>query len=177
MDNRKRNNQLKIYLTDEDKEIFEKKMKLANCKTMSHFLRKCVLEKEIYVVDLESFRNLQWVLSNATNNINQIAKATNTTGVIYKNEIESMNKEIEKLSKKYGRSIPYFLINQKKAMVTNMAITKIHPIKSTLNLAIDYITKSEKTDEKILVSSFNCHPSTAHIQFMKTRKIIFYSIF
>ena len=51
-----------------------------------------------------------------------------------------------------------------------MAITKIHPIKSTLNLAIDYITKSEKTDEKILVSSFNCHPSTAHIQFMKTRE-------
>ena len=42
MDNRKRNNQLKIYLTDEEKEVFEKKMKLANCKTMSHFLRKCV---------------------------------------------------------------------------------------------------------------------------------------
>ena len=58
-----------------------------------------------------------------------------------------------------------------------MAITKIHPIKSTLNLAIDYITKSEKTDEKILVSSFKCHPSTAHIQFLKTRKIIFYSIY
>lgn len=51
-----------------------------------------------------------------------------------------------------------------------MAITKIHPIKSTLNLAIDYITNSEKTDEKILVSSFKCHPSTAHIQFMKTRE-------
>ena len=50
-----------------------------------------------------------------------------------------------------------------------MAITKIHPIKSTINLAIDYITKSEKTDEKILLSSFKCHPSTAHIQFMKTR--------
>ena len=62
-------------------------------------------------------------------------------------------------------------------MVTNMAITKIHPIKSTLNLAIDYITKSEKTDEKILVSSFNCHPSTAHIQFIKTRKIIFLANF
>ena len=77
MDNRKRNNQLKIYLTDEEKEIFEKKMKLANCKTMSHFLRKCVLEKEIYVIDLEPFRDLQWLLSNATNNINQIAKATN----------------------------------------------------------------------------------------------------
>ena len=99
MDNRKRNNQLKIYLTDEEKEIFEKKMKLANCKTMSHFLRKCVLEKEIYIVDLEPFRDLQWLLSNATNNINQIAKATNTTGVIYKEDIDYMREKIEKISR------------------------------------------------------------------------------
>ncbi|MEQ3346215.1 plasmid mobilization protein [Peptoniphilus senegalensis] len=99
MDNRTRKNQLKIYLTDEEKEIFEKKMKLANCKTMSHFLRKCVLEKEIYVVDLEPFRDLQWLLSNATNNINQIAKATNTTGVIYKKDIDYMREKIEKLAK------------------------------------------------------------------------------
>ena len=99
MDNRTRKNQLKIYLTDEEKEIFEKKMKLANCKTMSNFLRKCVLEKEIYIVDLEPFRDLQWLLSNATNNINQIAKATNTTGVIYKKDIDYMRGKIEKISK------------------------------------------------------------------------------
>ena len=99
MDNRKRKNQLKIYLTDEEKEIFEKKMKLANCKTMSHFLRKCVLEKEIYVVDLEPFRNLQWLLSNATNNINQIAKRVNSTGIIYKDDINDMKKQIEHFSK------------------------------------------------------------------------------
>ena len=99
MDNRTRKNQLKIYLTDEEKEIFEKKMKLANCKTMSHFLRKCVLEKEIYIVDLEPFRDLQWLLSNATNNINQIAKAVNTTGVIYKKDIDYMREKIEKLSR------------------------------------------------------------------------------
>ncbi|MFR6142694.1 MAG: plasmid mobilization protein [Finegoldia sp.] len=98
MDNRTRKNQLKIYLTDEEKEIFEKKMKLANCKTMSHFLRKCVLEKEIYIVDLEPFRDLQWLLSNVTNNINQIAKATNTTGVIYKKDIDYMREKIEKLA-------------------------------------------------------------------------------
>ncbi|EEI86717.1 hypothetical protein HMPREF0072_0814 [Anaerococcus lactolyticus ATCC 51172] len=99
MDNRKRKNQLKIYLTDEEKEIFEKKMKLANCKTMSHFLRKCVLEKEIYIVDLEPFRDLQWLLSNVTNNINQIAKATNMTGVIYKNDIQAIRQDVDKLSK------------------------------------------------------------------------------
>ena len=113
MDNRKRNNQLKIYLTDEEKEIFEKKMKLANCKTMSHFLRKCVLEKEIYIVDLEPFRNLQWLLSNVTNNINQIAKATNTTGVIYKKDIDYMREKIEKLSKEIW-DIHSLLLNRNK---------------------------------------------------------------
>ena len=113
MDNRTRKNQLKIYLTDEEKEVFEKKMKIANCKTMSHFLRKCVLEKEIYVVDLEPFRNLQWLLSNTTNNINQIAKATNTTGVIYKKDIDYMREKIEKLSKEIWQ-IHSLLLNKSK---------------------------------------------------------------
>ncbi|HEP5485585.1 TPA: plasmid mobilization relaxosome protein MobC [Streptococcus pyogenes] len=113
MDNRTRKNQLKIYLTDEEKEIFEKKMKLANCKTMSYFLRKCVLEKEIYIVDLEPFRNLQWLLSNATNNINQIAKATNMTGVIYKKDIDYMREKIEKLSREIWQ-IHSLLLNKSK---------------------------------------------------------------
>ena len=51
-----------------------------------------------------------------------------------------------------------------------MAITKIHPIKSTLNLAIDYITSDDKTDEQILISSDGCSPTTAHLQFMNTRE-------
>ena len=113
MDNRKRKNQLKIYLTDKEKEIFEKKMKLANCKTMSHFLRKCVLEKEIYIVDLEPFRDLQWLLSNVTNNINQIAKATNTTGVIYKKDIDYMREKIERLSREIWQ-IHSLLLNKSK---------------------------------------------------------------
>ena len=113
MDNRTRNNQLKIYLTNKEKEIFEKKMKLANCKTMSHFLRKCVLEKEIYIVDLEPFRDIQWLLSNATNNINQIAKATNITGVIYKKNIDYMREKIEKLSREIW-DIRSLLLNRTK---------------------------------------------------------------
>ena len=50
-----------------------------------------------------------------------------------------------------------------------MAITKIHPIKSTLNLAIDYIVNEEKTDEQILISTHKCHQETAHTQFLRTR--------
>ena len=50
-----------------------------------------------------------------------------------------------------------------------MAITKIHPIKSTLNLAIDYIVNGDKTDEQLFVSTHKCHESTAHTQFLRTR--------
>ena len=50
-----------------------------------------------------------------------------------------------------------------------MAITKIHPIKATLNLAIEYIVNGDKTDEQILVSTHKCHESTAHTQFLRTR--------
>jgi len=51
-----------------------------------------------------------------------------------------------------------------------MAITKIHPIKATLNMAIDYITDTKKTDEQILVSTNKCHPVSAHTQFLKRRE-------
>ena len=37
-----------------------------------------------------------------------------------------------------------------------MAITKTHPIKSTLKAAIAYICDPAKTDGKLLVSSFDC---------------------
>ena len=51
-----------------------------------------------------------------------------------------------------------------------MAITKIHPIKSTLHLAINYIVNGEKTDEQLLVSTHKCHESSAHTQFLRTRE-------
>ena len=67
----------------------------------------------LHITRINLFSHLQWLLSNATNNINQIAKATNTTGVIYKNEIESMNKQIEKLSREIWQ-IHSLLLNKSK---------------------------------------------------------------
>ena len=46
-----------------------------------------------------------------------------------------------------------------------MAVTKIKPIKSTLKKALDYIQNPDKTDGKMLVSSFGCSPETADIEF------------
>ena len=46
-----------------------------------------------------------------------------------------------------------------------MAVTKIKPIKSTLKKALDYIQNPDKTDGKMLVSSFGCSYETADIEF------------
>ena len=99
MENRSRNNQLKIYLNEEEKKLFETKMNMAQCRTMSHFIRKCVMEKEIYIVDLEPFIKLQSSLGIANNNINQIARRVNKTGVIYKMDIKEIKNDIAKISK------------------------------------------------------------------------------
>ena len=48
---------------------------------------------------MSPFYKIQSLLSNATNNINQIAKYTNTYGVIYKNDINDVKNMISNTSK------------------------------------------------------------------------------
>lgn len=52
-----------------------------------------------------------------------------------------------------------------------MAVTKIKAIRGTLSKAIAYILNPEKTDEKLLVSSYGCASETAAQEFEWTRKI------
>ena len=50
-----------------------------------------------------------------------------------------------------------------------MAITKIHPIKTTLDLSIEYICNPDKTDGEILISTHACGHETASLEFEMTR--------
>ena len=52
-----------------------------------------------------------------------------------------------------------------------MAVTKIKAIRGTLSKAIAYILNPEKTDEKLLVSSYGCASETAAREFEWTREI------
>ena len=51
-----------------------------------------------------------------------------------------------------------------------MAVTKTHPIKSTLKAAIDYICNPAKTDGSLLISAYGCSAETADIEFSWTRQ-------
>ena len=97
---------------------FVKKNKLNNSSKWFTFGQKIRPQFEaavfcLHIMRINLFRNLQWLLSNATNNINQIAKATNTTGVIYKKDIDYMREKIEKLAKEIW-DIHSLLLNKSK---------------------------------------------------------------
>ena len=113
MKNRKRNIRLRFDLTDKEKELFERKKEESGARSMSHFIRKTVLEKEIYEVDMKPLRGLYGTLFAATNKLNQIAKRVNQTGVIYKSDIDDMKKSIEEFSKEQG-ALHSLLLKRKK---------------------------------------------------------------
>lgn len=46
-----------------------------------------------------------------------------------------------------------------------MAVTKIMPIRATVQKAVDYICNPDKTDDKLYVDSSNCSPNGADIEF------------
>lgn len=48
--------------------------------------------------------------------------------------------------------------------------TKIHPIKTTLKKAIDYICNGDKTDDEIYVTTYLCSRENAHKEFELTKK-------
>lgn len=78
MSNRTRDIKLTIRLTEAEKNLFLQKQQLAKSPTMNHFIRKCVLEKEIFVVDFAEFRKINLLLSNIANNLNQLTRLANT---------------------------------------------------------------------------------------------------
>ena len=46
-----------------------------------------------------------------------------------------------------------------------MAVTKIKPIRTTIEKSIAYITNPDKTERCLYVSSENCFPETAAVEF------------
>ena len=103
MKNLYRNKQLIVRLTHEEKQIFENKLAMSNLKSMSLFIRKCVLEKEIFVVDMTPIMKIQQLLSNQANNINQIAKKINTNGIIYRKDIDYIKQLNKNLSEEISK--------------------------------------------------------------------------
>ncbi|NMA84954.1 MAG: plasmid mobilization relaxosome protein MobC [Epulopiscium sp.] len=99
MANRERPNGIYIMLSDEEKEILNEKYELSACKSLRQFILKCILEKEVFVLDMTPFREMSSSIGRTTGSINQIAKRANQTGMIYKEDIDDLKILLEKQNK------------------------------------------------------------------------------
>ena len=104
MANRIRKNGIYLMLSDDELEILNKKYELSGCKTLRQFMMKCILEKDIFVLDMKVFKEMSTNIGRITGSINQIAKRVNSTSIIYKDDIN----DLKKLLEKQGKDI-YFL--------------------------------------------------------------------
>ena len=143
MNGRKRKVQIKFYVTEEERALIEQKMKLVPTQNMAAYLRKIAIDGYIIQTDHSDIKGMTAEIQKIGVNINQIAKRVNATGSVYQEDIEEI----------------------KGGACGDMAVTKIKPIKSTLSKALDYIQNPDKTDGKMLVSSFGCSYETADIEF------------
>lgn len=77
---RKRNIQLKLFISPEEAEFIEKKMQEAGIRNKSAYLRKMALDGYIIRVDFTELQKFIDALNRIGNNLNQIAKVANTYG-------------------------------------------------------------------------------------------------
>ena len=101
MANRVRTHVIYLMLSDDELKVLDKKYRLSGCKTLRQFIMKCILGKDIFVLDMTVFRELSTSIGRITGSINQIAKRVNSTAVIYKDDIL----DIQELLKKQGKDI------------------------------------------------------------------------
>ena len=90
MANRKRTNPVQFYLDDDEQYILDEKFRLSEMKSKSAFLRKLILYGYVYDVDYSYLRNYNTELGRISSNLNQIAKWINSTGNIYKEDMDEV---------------------------------------------------------------------------------------
>ena len=83
--------------TETEAEIIKKKMKSLGITNTSAFLRSMVLNGYILKLDLPQIREMIRLLSNMTNNLNQIAKRINETGRIYADDMDEIKRVMEEV--------------------------------------------------------------------------------
>ena len=101
MANRVRTHGIYLMLSDDELKVLEKKYRLSGCKTLRQFIMRCIIGKDIFVLDMTVFRELSASIGRITGSINQIAKRVNSTAAIYKDDIL----DIQELLKKQGKDI------------------------------------------------------------------------
>jgi hypothetical protein len=94
---RPRNINLAFRVSEEERKLIERGMGQAGMKNMRAYVVKQAIDGRIIHVELDSVREMVRLLSDATNNINQIARRVNGSGNIYAPDINDLREKYDVL--------------------------------------------------------------------------------
>ena len=97
MANRKRNIQMKFWVTEEEKQLIEEKMAQLHTKRRGAYLRKMAIDGYIIQADTTDNKETTHALSAIGRNINQIAKRLNAGGPAYQTDMEEIRERLDQI--------------------------------------------------------------------------------
>lgn len=98
--NRRNNCTVHFMVNEEDMKELNRRFALTNFKSKREFYRDSIFKNRIISIDIsgefrKELRELSSLVSRNSVNLNQITKAVNSTGVIYKDDIENIKKALQ----------------------------------------------------------------------------------
>lgn len=88
MKKRKHDIPIMFWVTEQERNLIEQRMKQIGTTNMSAYLRKIAIDGYVLKLDLPELKEMISLLRRSSNNLNQIAKRVNETGRIYDTDIE-----------------------------------------------------------------------------------------
>ncbi len=88
---------IRFRVTPEEQEKIRERMEQLGTDNMSAFLRKMAIDGYIVKLELPELKEMLTLLRRSSNNINQIAKRVNETGRLYREDIEEILQNQERL--------------------------------------------------------------------------------
>ena len=97
--NRVRTQQIAFRVTPEEREMIERRMAQAGVKNFRAYMLKQAVDGRVIHIELDSVNEMVRLLSNATSNINQIARRVNGTGNLYEQDVADLSTRYDELWK------------------------------------------------------------------------------
>jgi len=108
VENRKRNVQVIVRMTEEERALVEDKMKQLPTRNLSAFARKMLIDGYIIILDLHEVKAHAALLQKIGVNVNQIARRVNETGGIYAEDVAELKRLMADIWKSERRLLLQF---------------------------------------------------------------------
>ena len=90
MKNRTRPVRIEFRVTEQERQLIQKKMEQLGTKNMGAYLRKMAIDGYIIKVDYTEQKKLAAAVSRVASNINQICRRINSTGRCYEDDVAEL---------------------------------------------------------------------------------------